>query len=297
MSAELRAFTGTEHKPYFLQGRADAAALLVHGFPGTPAELRHVGDMIHGAGLSVEGMLLPGFGTEFLNVADYHNEDWLAAVLQAVDALRNRFAHVLLVGNSMGASLAIQAATECHVDGLLLFAPWWRVRQQWFDRLFSMVQPLLPTIHPFRRANFSDERFRTALLRFLPDANLDDPEVQQTIRALEIRTSVIAEVRRVGRLGGEAAGAVAAPTLVIQGTRDILVHPSITAELARRFPNLVGLATADADHEMAHMDDARSRDLQPLIAHFATMIAELPHTGAGNGPSVPSQIRDRQSSS
>jgi carboxylesterase len=253
MPSPLQAFAGPEHQPYLLQADSNVAALLVHGFPGTPAELRPVGEMLQRAGLNAAGMLLPGFGTDFLNVAAYRVEGWRAAVLDNLHNLQTQYTRVLLVGNSMGAALAMQAAAQRPVDGLLLFAPWWHIQQGWLDALTPIVQPLIPRIHPFRRADFSDQRFRTALLRFMPDANLDDPDVQEAIRALGLETSVIAEVRRAGHLGGAVAAAIDAPTLIVQGVRDILVRPSVTEELAQRLPNLVGLAVVNSDHELAHM--------------------------------------------
>jgi pimeloyl-ACP methyl ester carboxylesterase len=221
MATTLRPFAGAEHEPYFLEGSVETAALLVHGFPGTPVELRTVGGMLHAAGLSVEGMLLPGFGRDFGNVANYSTEEWLAAVLARLDALQGRFAQVLLVGNSMGAALAMLAAAQRSVDGVLLFAPWWRIKQRRLDALFPLLAPLIPRLHI-----------------------------------------------------GAAAPGVAAPTLIVQGVRDILVHPSVTSELVQLMPNLVGIALANGDHELAHMAHADERALEPLIAHFAHMVAQ-----------------------
>ncbi len=42
-------------------------ALLIHGYTGSPPEMRLIGDYLHERGLTVLGPLLPGHGT---NVAD-----------------------------------------------------------------------------------------------------------------------------------------------------------------------------------------------------------------------------------
>ena len=60
---ELRAYQGPEHEPFFWEA-GEPAALLVHGFPGTPAEMRPLGEVLHEAGWTVHGVLLPGFGPQ-----------------------------------------------------------------------------------------------------------------------------------------------------------------------------------------------------------------------------------------
>ena len=54
-------FDGSEHRSFLWKG-SDSAALLVHGFPGTPAEMRPLGTVLRNAGWTVRGLMLPGLG-------------------------------------------------------------------------------------------------------------------------------------------------------------------------------------------------------------------------------------------
>jgi alpha-beta hydrolase superfamily lysophospholipase len=62
----LLAFQGPEHLPFLWPG-GQPAALLVHGFPGTPAEMRPLGEALHQAGWTAQGILLPGFALRGLD--------------------------------------------------------------------------------------------------------------------------------------------------------------------------------------------------------------------------------------
>jgi hypothetical protein len=58
-----RPFDGCEHRSFLWQG-SDCAALLIHGFPGTPAEMRPLGTVLKDAGWTVHGLMLPGLGAD-----------------------------------------------------------------------------------------------------------------------------------------------------------------------------------------------------------------------------------------
>ncbi|MGV2435662.1 MAG UNVERIFIED_CONTAM: hypothetical protein LVT10_12975 [Anaerolineae bacterium] len=55
----FNAFQGQEHLPFTLEGSGKTAALLVHGFPGSAAEMRPIGDILHAQGITARGVLLP----------------------------------------------------------------------------------------------------------------------------------------------------------------------------------------------------------------------------------------------
>lgn len=270
---DLQPFTAAHHQPYTLAGSCDHCALLVHGFPGTPSELAKVGAMLHGAGWSVEGLLLPGFGPELAALPQQTAQSWLDAVLAHLRALRARFARVLLVGNSMGSALALQAAAQVAVEGVLLFSPWWRLHSRALDALAPAVVRAIPTLRPLRALRMDDPRLAAPLADVLPHANLGDPAVQAHLRAFALPTRVLAEVREVGRRGRAAAPRVHAPTLIVQAAGDLLVNPAETATLARALPNLAGIVMVQGDHEFAHLKQPQQALIGSLVTAFAAQVA------------------------
>jgi carboxylesterase len=86
--------------------------LCLHGFTGTPFEVRPIAEALGRAGWSVEAPLLAGHGTTLAALAGSTWADWLASAERALDALQ---AHVggrpvALCGFSMGGLLALRLA-------------------------------------------------------------------------------------------------------------------------------------------------------------------------------------------
>ena len=271
MTVDLRAFHTPEHSPFLWRG-GENAALLVHGFPGTPSEMRRVGRLLHEQGWTVHGLLLPGFGSTIGELPQRRHADWVAAIEQALAELSREHRHILLVGNSMGAALSLHAAARHPVAGLILFAPFWRV-DSWLDKVYPLAATVFPEIRPFQRARFSDPKFQAMVRQFLPDADLDDAAVQAALRDIRIPTQVLGQVRRSGQLGYHAAAQVTAPTLIVQGTQDTLVKPAVTKRLAERLPNLVGLVEAPGGHELINSYDGSWPTIAAAVARFAATVA------------------------
>nr|MBA3820853.1 alpha/beta fold hydrolase [Deltaproteobacteria bacterium] len=95
-----------------LGGEAEVGVVLVHGFTGTPYEVRYLGEQLARAGYAVRGPRLPGHGTrvEDLDVTTW--SDWVAEVDRAVEALRRRCDRVAVIGQSLGGLLALHHASR-----------------------------------------------------------------------------------------------------------------------------------------------------------------------------------------
>ena len=99
-------------EPFDLVGDQDVGVVLVHGFTGTPYEVRYLGEQLARAGFSVRAPLLPGHGTSMADLDATSWEQWTEAVERAVDAMRVRCGRVAVVGQSLGGLLALYAAAH-----------------------------------------------------------------------------------------------------------------------------------------------------------------------------------------
>ncbi len=266
---ELNPFTEPRHQAFIWPG-GRPAALLVHGFPGTPAEMRPLGRFIQPLGWTVQGLLLPGFGAQFHTLRERRYEDWLAAVVEALHALRSA-GHdpVVLAGYSMGGALAIAAAAEVPPDALILLAPFtWR-ENPLSSAASLMLRPLAPaTFRPFGMANFRDERTRSIVLTVLPGIDLDDPEVQAAVRQLRVPLALLGQVFRAGWQAWRKAPQVNMPALVIQGRADEAVTAARTRLLVARLRHVSGYMEVDAGHRLIGPENPAWPTVQERIMDF-----------------------------
>src|SRR5262247_1844858 len=110
-SPPWKPFGHAENEP-FLWKRGQRAALLIHGFAGTPAEMRALGVLLNNAGWTVHAPLLPGFGPEIETLPDRSYLEWVQTVRTACGHLRRGHYSVLAGGKLKGGGLALKPAEE-----------------------------------------------------------------------------------------------------------------------------------------------------------------------------------------
>lgn len=270
-----RAFFGEpEHQPFWMtSGSRRNAALLVHGFPGTPAEMRAVGAALHGAGWTARGLRLPGFGSEIPTLIYRRYPEWTRAVAEALDELRRDHARVLLVGYSFGAALCVEVAAGAKPDGLILLAPFVWAEPAWARAAVALARPFLPhAFRPYARADFADPRFRRGMTRFMPDVDWDDPQAQQAVRDFKVPVTLLAEVRQTRR-ALRLAPQVRAPALVVQGAQDPVSRPALTTQLVRRLGGPVRYEVVDAGHDLIERSSPAWPEVERLALAFAAEMA------------------------
>ena len=87
----LEVFERPEHLPYRLEGQPGAlVALLLHGFPGTTGELRPLASLLHVAGWTVQGLLVPGLGRELPALFQQRAAGWVDWLAEEVESARAR---------------------------------------------------------------------------------------------------------------------------------------------------------------------------------------------------------------
>lgn len=103
-----------------------AGVLCIHGFTGTPYEMRYLGEQLGVRKFTVRGIALPGHGTVMVDLLDRRWEDWADAVTREYDALAARCRRVAVVGQSLGGLLALHLSTRRRVAAVAsLAAPLW----------------------------------------------------------------------------------------------------------------------------------------------------------------------------
>ncbi len=90
-------------------------ALVLHGFTGNPQSMRPIAQALAGKGLAVDLPLLPGHGTDPADLVDKRWDDWSGAAEQALGDLEKRCEEVVVVGLSVGGTLACWLA-EHHAE-------------------------------------------------------------------------------------------------------------------------------------------------------------------------------------
>jgi alpha-beta hydrolase superfamily lysophospholipase len=222
---------------------------------------------------------LPGFGPQIETLSDRDAQEWVTAVHQALVGLGQKHAPVLVVGYSMGAALAAQAATAQAPDGLVLLAPFQRLGSRWQHLVGFLLKPFFRRVRPFRRADFSDPELRQNIANFLGGLNVEDPEVQQALREVTVSTRVFEQINRVGQTAYGLAADLRKPTLVIQGTEDEVVSFAETRELLSQLSSPLHYLEVAAGHHLLDPGQPAWPQVNRTILAFADFVIEETNDG------------------
>jgi carboxylesterase len=105
--------------------------VMIHGFTGSPASMRPIGEWLAAQGISALGVRLPGHGTAPEDLAASRWTDWVAEADRELSAMRGRCERVVLFAQSMGAAVALLVGSRrpTDVDGIALVNPYVRDRR------------------------------------------------------------------------------------------------------------------------------------------------------------------------
>jgi carboxylesterase len=261
-------FDGDDHRSFFWQ-ESNHAVLLVHGFPGTPAEMRPLGTVLKKAGWTVRGLMLPGLGADIEKLDRCTSRVWLNAVEQAIGDLKRQHPVILLVGYSLGGALVLNAALEQRPHGIVLLAPFWNFGDKWFSLLWPLLKICFPRLKPLKHADFAANEVRRGLQRMFKDIDLDDPQIQQALRQLTVSSKPIEQIRQIGQRAFIRVAKIDVPTLIIQGSRDKVVAPIHTQRLIKSFVNRVEYHEVEAGHDLIDPQSGAWDEVKERVLIFA----------------------------
>ena len=168
----------------------------------------------------------------------------------------------------MGGALALNVAATHPPDYLVLLAPFWRF-SRWEGRMLPIAKYFVKTFQPFAGADFTNTAVRQQLHEIMPDANLDDPELQRQIRQdIQLPTKTIDEVRLLGKAGGKLVQSITCPTLVLQGSADTVVPPQRTRQLVTQLAGPLTYRELPGNHTFPKMRPPNRYNITPDILNF-----------------------------
>jgi len=146
-------------KPYFLKGDSDILALLIHGFTGSPYDLRELGDFLSAKGVTIKAPLLPGHGSQWQDLEKISHQDWLKAIDQEVNQYFNAYRKIFLIGYSFGANLAITMARRYpeKIKGIVCLGASVYLHN---DRLARMLLPIVNLIFKKYKKSYIKKKLR-----------------------------------------------------------------------------------------------------------------------------------------
>lgn len=107
-------FTAEVCQPFDFKG-GKHGVLLIHGFSGTAAHMRLIGEELHRQGFTVKGINLPGHGVSMEAMGKTTWQDWLQAAKAAFLELKAECDLVSVGGLSMGGVLTLLLAEQMDV--------------------------------------------------------------------------------------------------------------------------------------------------------------------------------------
>jgi carboxylesterase len=185
-------------------------ALLIHGYTGSVAETRPMGEYLAGRGITVRCPLLAGHGTTAEDLTRIRWQQWADEVESALRDLQGCCEAVFVGGLSLGALLTLWLGIEQpQIAGLLPMAPAIRVR----NRLLPLTLGLR---HVLRYDPFGP----------MGDEDLVDPKALHRIWCYD-QTPLwgAGEIYLLQQQVRRALSSIRQPILIFQGLRDAQLPP------------------------------------------------------------------------
>ncbi len=209
--------------------KAKVGVLLVHGFMARPAQMDDLATFLHHQGYSTLSMRLPGHGTSPWDLHGRNWQQWLDAVKRNYSILTNCCEKVVMVGFSTGGALALLHAESkppklAGVAGAgipLVIQGRGISLVPWMNRL-NKLSARLP----------GKGRQRGGVYPFYATIS-KHPELEYQ----HIPMPALHEVLKITRQLKKHASSVAAPTLLLQATKDPVVLPRSAEKLQDMMPN------------------------------------------------------------
>ena len=216
--------------------------VVLHGLGGTPHSVLPVTAAVHAAGYMTVAPKLPGHGTTPDDLIGRTWDEWLHAVLDVCDDIAGRSAAgVVVIGQSMGATLALAAATQ-------------RPSIRGVATINALVGPSDPDA--IEHLHHLISRGRT--MQPAGEADVCDPHAHDSSYP-DLALTALVQLSLGAAAVHERLSAVTVPVFVASGDHDATVDPATSDLLAAtlsgpvqrlHLPNSGHVAALDLDREL-----------------------------------------------
>ena len=254
---------GNDTLPYFRKGaspNASPGCLLIHGFSGTPQEMRFLADRLYTSGYTVDAVRLAGHGTTIEDFSRATRHDWYRSARAGVEELQHEAARVVVIGQSMGALLALQLAVEYPqvIAAVVLLSPALVLSNPWVHR----IGPVLPLLLPFARRRSIRRGARDVADR---QARTESPSYP------ELPLSALHQLLTLQKLVRRVLPQVRQPALIIHSRQDHTCPPRNAAILQRGLGGPVRAVLLEDSFHVISIDVDKER----VAAEVAAFVESL----------------------
>jgi len=132
-------------EPFFFPG-VKTGCVLVHGFTGTPKEMRLMGDYLKENGIASIGVRLAGHATQISDMIRTKWRDWLVSVEDGINLLSGSCDNIFVAGLSLGGILALMAASRYDINGVIAMATPYTISDDWRTKFSKQISLFMPFV-------------------------------------------------------------------------------------------------------------------------------------------------------
>jgi carboxylesterase len=194
-------------EPFFFPG-GKTGCLLLHGFPGTPKEMRGLGEYLSEQDYSVLAPRLAGHATQPEDIRRMRWWDWVASAEDGYHLLKGTSENIFLIGLSLGGVLSLLLASQFDIAGVVAMSTPYELPDDPRLPFIKILKWVIPTIRP----GISDWQDKEA-----EKSNIHYPEFP---------TSAVLEIKDIYVQLRTTLPDVHCPTLLIHSRQDKSVNPA-----------------------------------------------------------------------
>lgn len=265
-------FKNPLHEEFFFDSNENFA-LLVHGFPGTPKEMRDLGELLNQKGYDTKGLLLPGFGKNLNELYLKNHYDWLNYIKKSFfESLKETYKKKILVGYSMGAMLSMIVAKDLPIDKLILFAPYYNKIDHFKELYMSILTTFLPQkIKPLKKLTKEDiPKLSEEIKSFLPILEFNKVDFEKDIKNLELPLFIFDEINAINKKVDKIASEIDIDTIIFVGKDDKLSKVENIEILKKKFKKEPKVYILNSDHHIVEKD--KNQDFEKIKTILSNML-------------------------